>query len=89
MTFNVIPSEPLVYGDERDYCVETFREDKLEAFLGYKIQFLQENESKSSDRVLRGLHYQLEPFAQTKLVCVSSGTILDATSFSLKLAELF
>lgn len=74
---DVIICEPIVYGDERGYFVETFREDKLEDFLGYKIKFLQDNESKSSYGVLRGLHYQLEPFAQTKLVRVISGTILD------------
>lgn len=74
---DVILCEPLIHGDERGYFVETFRADKLEAFLGYKIHFLQDNESKSSYGVLRGLHYQLEPFAQTKLVRVISGTILD------------
>lgn len=74
---DVIICEPLVHGDERGYFVETFRADKLEDFLGYKINFLQDNESKSSYGVLRGLHYQLEPFAQTKLVRVIQGTILD------------
>lgn len=74
---DVILCEPLVHGDERGYFVETFREDKLETFLGYKIRFQQDNESKSSYGVLRGLHYQLEPFAQTKLIRVISGTILD------------
>lgn len=74
---DVIICEPLVHGDERGYFVETFRADKLEDFLGYKINFLQDNESKSSYGVLRGLHYQLDPFAQTKLVRVIQGTILD------------
>ena len=74
---DVIICEPLVHGDERGYFVETFRADKLEDFLGYKINFLQDNESKSSYGVLRGLHYQLEPFAQTKLIRVIQGTILD------------
>lgn len=74
---DVIICEPIVHGDARGYFVETFREDKLEDFLGYKIKFLQDNESKSAYGVLRGLHYQLEPFAQTKLVRVISGTILD------------
>lgn len=74
---DVIICEPIVHGDERGYFVETFRADKLEDFLGYKINFLQDNESKSSYGVLRGLHYQLEPFAQTKLVRVIQGTILD------------
>lgn len=74
---DVIICEPIVHGDARGYFVETFREDKLEDFLGYKIKFLQDNESKSAYGVLRGLHYQLEPFAQTKLIRVISGTILD------------
>jgi len=69
--------EPIVHGDERGYFVETFREDKLEEFLGYKINFCQDNESKSSKGVLRGLHYQLPPFAQTKLVRVIQGKVLD------------
>lgn len=74
---DVIICEPLVHGDERGYFVETFRADKLEDFLGYKINFLQDNESKSSYGVIRGLHYQLEPYAQTKLIRAIQGTILD------------
>jgi dTDP-4-dehydrorhamnose 3,5-epimerase len=74
---DVIIIEPKVHGDERGYFVETFRQDKLEAFLGYKINFTQDNESKSSRGVLRGLHYQLHPAAQTKLVRVIQGRVLD------------
>jgi len=74
---DVIIVEPIVHGDERGYFVETFREDKLEEFLGYKINFCQDNESKSSRGVLRGLHYQLAPDAQTKLVRVIQGRVLD------------
>lgn len=74
---DVIIIEPTVHGDERGYFVETFRQDKLEEFLGYKINFCQNNESKSSKGVLRGLHYQLPPHAQTKLVQVISGRVLD------------
>lgn len=74
---DVIIIEPKVHGDERGYFVETFRADKLEAFLGYKINFCQDNESKSSRGVLRGLHYQLAPAAQTKLVRVIQGRVLD------------
>ncbi|MCT7498145.1 dTDP-4-dehydrorhamnose 3,5-epimerase, partial [Aliarcobacter cryaerophilus] len=69
--------EPKVHGDSRGYFVETFRQDKLEEFLRYKINFCQDNESKSSKGVLRGLHYQLPPHAQTKLVRVISGRVLD------------
>ena len=74
---DVIIIEPQVHGDERGYFVETFRADKLEEFLGYKINFCQDNESKSSRGVLRGLHYQLAPSAQTKLVRVIQGSVLD------------
>ena len=74
---DVIIIEPTVHGDHRGYFVETFRADKLEEFLGYKLNFGQDNESKSSKGVLRGLHYQLPPHAQTKLVRVISGRVLD------------
>lgn len=74
---DVVIIEPKVHGDDRGYFVETFRADKLEEFLGYKINFCQDNESKSSKGVLRGLHYQLAPAAQTKLVRVIEGSVLD------------
>ena len=74
---DVVICEPTVHGDDRGYFVETFRADKLEEVLGYKIDFCQDNESKSSRGVLRGLHYQLPPFAQTKLVRVIQGRVLD------------
>ena len=74
---DVVIIEPKVHGDSRGYFVETFRQDKLEDFLGYKLNFCQDNESKSSKGVLRGLHYQLPPFAQTKLVRVIHGRVLD------------
>ena len=74
---DVIIIEPLVHGDDRGYFVETFRADKLEAFLGFKLNFGQDNESKSSKGVLRGLHYQLPPHAQSKLVRVIQGRVLD------------
>ncbi|MFY9080108.1 dTDP-4-dehydrorhamnose 3,5-epimerase [Aliarcobacter cryaerophilus] len=74
---DVVIIEPKVHGDSRGYFVETFRQDKLEEFLGYQINFCQDNESKSSKGVLRGLHYQLPPYAQTKLVRVIHGRVLD------------
>jgi dTDP-4-dehydrorhamnose 3,5-epimerase len=74
---DVIIIEPQVHGDERGYFTESFREDKLTDFLGYKINFCQDNESKSTFGVLRGLHYQLPPFSQTKLVRVIQGSVLD------------
>jgi dTDP-4-dehydrorhamnose 3,5-epimerase len=74
---DVIIIEPDVHGDERGYFVETFRQDKLEEFLGFTVNFCQDNESKSSRGVLRGLHYQLHPAAQSKLVRVIQGKVLD------------
>ncbi|NPA65807.1 MAG: dTDP-4-dehydrorhamnose 3,5-epimerase [Epsilonproteobacteria bacterium] len=74
---DVIIIEPKVFADERGYFMESFRQDKLEDFLGFKVDFCQDNESKSSKGVLRGLHYQLPPFAQTKLVRVIKGRVLD------------
>ena len=74
---DVIVVEPKVHGDERGYFVETFRQDKFEEFAGFKINFIQDNESRSHKGVLRGLHYQLAPFAQSKLVRVIDGRVLD------------
>tara|TARA_B110000114_G_C15084261_1_gene395430 strand:+ start:879 stop:1451 length:573 start_codon:yes stop_codon:yes gene_type:complete len=74
---DVVICDPQVLGDDRGYFVESFREDKLEEFLGYKIKFCQDNESKSCYGVLRGLHYQLAAHAQTKLVRVITGRVLD------------
>ena len=74
---DVVIIEPKVHGDSRGYFVEPFVSNKLEEFLGYQINFCQDNESKSSKGVLRGLHYQLPPFAQTKLVRVIHGRVLD------------
>lgn len=74
---DILVIEVNTHGDDRGYFVETFRHDKLESALGYKINFVQDNESKSSQGVLRGLHFQLAPYAQSKLVRVIQGTVLD------------
>ena len=73
----VILIEPQVYGDNRGYFVETFRQDLFEQAIGYKVSFVQDNESKSTKGVLRGLHFQLPPHAQSKLVRVIEGKVLD------------
>lgn len=73
----VIICEPKIFGDERGYFVETFRKDLLDNFLRFHINFCQDNESKSTKGVLRGLHFQLPPFAQTKLVRVVKGRVID------------
>jgi dTDP-4-dehydrorhamnose 3,5-epimerase len=74
---DVVLIKPRVHGDERGYFVETFRQDKFEQAIGHKVNFCQDNESKSSKGVLRGLHFQLPPFAQSKLVRVIEGEVLD------------
>ncbi|BBP46163.1 dTDP-4-dehydrorhamnose 3,5-epimerase [Thiosulfatimonas sediminis] len=66
-----------VYGDERGYFVETFHREGFEQAIGYKVNFCQDNESKSTKGVLRGLHFQLPPAAQSKLVRVIEGKVLD------------
>ena len=73
----VILIKPKVFGDERGYFVETFRQDKFEAAVGHKVDFIQDNESKSTKGVFRGLHFQLPPYAQSKLVRVIEGAVLD------------
>jgi len=69
--------EPTIHGDDRGYFIETFRQDLLEEAIGYRVNFVQDNESKSTKGVLRGLHYQLPPYTQAKLVRVIEGSVLD------------
>ena len=72
----VIIIKPDVFGDDRGYFFESFHEEKF-AQLGIKGPFVQDNESSSQKDVLRGLHFQREPFAQGKLVRVIRGAVLD------------
>ena len=74
---DIILCKPAVLNDERGYFFETFRQDKLEDFLQEKINFCQDNEAMSVKGALRGLHYQLPPYAQTKMVRVVKGCVLD------------
>jgi dTDP-4-dehydrorhamnose 3,5-epimerase len=69
--------KPKVFEDERGYFFECFNQDKFLKFVGKKFEFIQDNESKSSFGVVRGLHFQLPPFAQTKLVRVVQGEVVD------------
>ena len=68
---------PTLLSDERGYFCETFRNNKLSEYLKYDISFCQENESMSEKNVFRGFHYQLPPLAQSKLVKVNYGKIID------------
>ena len=74
---DVLLIEPTVHGDDRGYFLETFRQDLLEEVIGFKVNFVQDNESKSTKGVLRGLHYQLNPYTQAKLVRVIEGSVMD------------
>jgi len=74
---DVILVEPKVHSDNRGYFLETFRKDLFESLTGYGINFVQDNESRSSKGVLRGLHFQLPPYTQSKLVRVIEGSVLD------------
>ena len=67
---------PRIFGDARGYFMETFRQDEFERHIGH-IDFVQDNESKSSRGVLRGLHYQKGEHSQAKLVRVIKGRVLD------------
>ncbi|MDC3179385.1 dTDP-4-dehydrorhamnose 3,5-epimerase [Flavobacteriales bacterium] len=73
---DLIIIEPTVFGDSRGYFFESFNQKKFEETFG-KTFFLQDNESKSTKGVLRGLHFQKPPFAQAKLVRCIEGRVID------------
>ncbi|HGG8989558.1 TPA: dTDP-4-dehydrorhamnose 3,5-epimerase, partial [Enterobacter asburiae] len=73
----VLIFEPKVFGDERGFFMESFNQKTFEDAVGQKIDFVQDNHSKSSKGVLRGLHYQKEPYAQGKLVRCVAGAVFD------------
>lgn len=68
--------EPRVFSDERGYFMEAYKKEEFEANIG-PVNFIQDNESKSSFGVLRGLHYQKGEHSQAKLVRVLKGEVLD------------
>ncbi|MBO4816717.1 MAG: dTDP-4-dehydrorhamnose 3,5-epimerase [Bacteroidales bacterium] len=69
--------EPVIHGDARGYFFEAFNQKDFEEAVGMHVTFVQDNESKSSYGVLRGLHFQKGDHAQAKLVRVVSGRVLD------------
>lgn len=69
--------DPKVFSDERGFFLETFNESKYKEIVGREYSFVQDNLSCSGKGVLRGLHFQNEPFAQGKLVQVVKGSVLD------------
>lgn len=69
--------EPTVFADDRGFFLESFNQAKFEAAIGRSAAFVQDNHSRSGKGVLRGLHYQLPPHAQAKLVRVVAGEVYD------------
>ena len=74
---DVLLIEPRVFEDARGFFFESFREDVFKKETSLNVSFVQDNHSKSSQGVLRGLHYQLPPHAQGKLVRVIQGEVFD------------
>ncbi|MFM4896985.1 dTDP-4-dehydrorhamnose 3,5-epimerase [Aeromonas caviae] len=74
---DVLIFEPKVFGDDRGFFFESFNHKLFEEAVGYPVTFVQDNHSKSSKGVLRGLHYQSPPHAQGKLVRCVSGEVFD------------
>ena len=74
---DVLLMEPKVFGDERGFFFESFNADAFNEVVGRNVIFVQDNHSKSTLNVLRGLHYQLAPKAQGKLVRVTQGEVFD------------
>ena len=75
----VLIIEPDVFGDDRGYFYESFNKKRFQELTGIDVNFIQDNESRSKYGVVRGLHFQKGEFAQTKLVHVAQGKILDVT----------
>lgn len=69
--------EPTLHGDSRGYFFESFHADRFRGLTGLDVQFVQDNEAMSRRGVVRGLHYQLAPYAQAKLVRVVVGNVWD------------
>ena len=69
--------KPKILKDSRGIFFEKYRQEIIDSYLGHKIKFVQENQSTSKKNVFRGFHFQISPYAQSKLVSVSRGKILD------------
>ncbi len=69
--------EPRIFNDDRGYFYESYNKNTIKAATGLDFNFVQDNQARSTKNVLRGLHYQNDPFAQTKLIRALEGTIWD------------
>ena len=74
---DVLILEPKVFGDERGFFFESFNQQEFERATGLQRTFVQDNHSRSAKGVLRGLHYQMAPHPQGKLVRVTAGEVFD------------
>ncbi|EBR2640199.1 dTDP-4-dehydrorhamnose 3,5-epimerase [Salmonella enterica] len=86
---DVLIFEPKVFSDERGFFMESFNQKVFEEAVGRKVEFVQDNHSKSTKGVLRGLHYQVEPYAQGKLVRCIAGEVFDVAVDIRKDSETF
>lgn len=86
---DVLIFEPKVFGDDRGFFMESFNQKVFEEAVGRKVEFVQDNHSKSTKGVLRGLHYQLPPFAQAKLVRCVVGEVFDVAVDIRKISPTF
>jgi dTDP-4-dehydrorhamnose 3,5-epimerase len=85
----VLILEPKVFGDERGFFLESFNQQAFDAAAGHHVEFVQDNHSRSQRGVLRGLHYQLPPHAQGKLVRVVAGAVFDVAVDMRKASPTF
>lgn len=85
----VLILEPKVFGDDRGFFMESYNQRAFREAVGYDVDFVQDNHSRSARGVLRGLHYQLPPDAQGKLVRVTSGQVYDVAVDMRRSSEQF
>lgn len=81
--------KPTTFNDDRGFFFESFNKQKFDSLVGSNIDFIQDNHSLSKKNVVRGLHYQVAPFEQTKLIRVISGEIFDVAVDIRKDSETF
>lgn len=81
--------EPTVFNDERGYFMESYNKDRFNSAIGSNIDFVQDNQSISNKGVLRGLHFQRDPYSQNKLVRVLQGEVIDVVVDIRKDSESF
>lgn len=86
---DILVIEPRVYGDDRGYFFESFNKQAFDEAIDKQVEFVQDNHSKSTKGVLRGLHYQAAPYAQGKLVRCVVGEVFDVAVDIRKKSQTF